>query len=126
MSRGGSRNWLIAYDIADPRRLGRVHRFLKALAIPVQYSLFVYQGSQFMLDHIMAGIAERIEPRADDVRAYHLPERCEVTMLGNQSLPDGIVLTAQGLDRLFRELTADAGESDGEDGFPTEFGSDED
>ena len=100
------RNWLIAYDIADPRRLGRVHRYLKNHAIPVQYSIFVLQGNQITLDRVLGGIAERIAPDADDVRAYHLPSRCEVAMLGMQHLPEGVVLGAHGLNRLLRELTA--------------------
>ena len=67
MSYSERRNWLIAY-IADPLRLGRVHRFLKRHAIPVQYSVFVFQGNQTTLDRILAGIVERIDTEADDVR----------------------------------------------------------
>ena len=107
MSLTQRRNWLIAYDIADPRRLTRVHRFLKRCAIPVQYSVFVFQGNQFMLERVLRGIARLIAPDADDVRAYHLPERCEVTMLGRQALPEGVVIGARGLHRLLRQLTAD-------------------
>jgi len=105
MSHSEKRNWLVAYDIADPRRLVRVHRYLKAHAIPVQYSIFVLQGNQMTLNRVLGGIAERIAPDEDDVRAYHLPNRCEVAMLGTQQLPDGVVLGAHGLDRLLRELT---------------------
>jgi len=100
------RNWLVAYDIADPRRLGRVHRYLKQHAIPVQYSVFVFQGNQYALDRVLSGIAARIDSEADDVRAYHLPGRCEVTMLGRQQLPEGVMVGAHGLDRLLRELTS--------------------
>ena len=32
--------YLIAYDIADPKRLSRVHRALKREGLPVQYSVF--------------------------------------------------------------------------------------
>jgi CRISPR-associated protein Cas2 len=88
------------------RRLGKVHRYLKGHAIPVQYSVFVFQGSEIALECVLSGIAARIEPGADDVRAYHLPARCEVTMLGRQQFPEGVVLGAHGLDRLLRELTA--------------------
>lgn len=106
MSYTEQRNWLIAYDIANPRRLARVHRYLKRYAIPVQYSVFVFQGTQMGLERVLGGIEERIAPKADDVRAYHLPDPCEVAMLGVQYLPDGVMLAAQGLDRLLRELTA--------------------
>ena len=105
MSYSEQRNWLIAYDIADPLRLGRVHRFLKRHAVPVQYSVFVFQGNQATLDGILSGIAERIDTDLDDVRAYHLPNRCEVTMLGNQHLPEGVMVCAHGLERLLRKLT---------------------
>ena len=73
--------------------------------MPVQYSIFVYQGNQFMLDRILEGITKLISPDADDVRAYHLPERCEVMVLGRQLFPEGVVLSVSGLDRLLRELT---------------------
>ena len=32
--------YLIAYDIADPKRLVKVHRTLKRQGLPVQYSVF--------------------------------------------------------------------------------------
>jgi CRISPR-associated protein Cas2 len=105
MSHTERRNWLIAYDIANPKRLLRVHRYLKKHAIPVQYSVFVLHGSQLSLENILAGISSLIAPEEDDVRAYHLPQRCEVTMLGRQSFPEGVMLAASGLDKLLRELT---------------------
>ena len=109
MSHRERRNWLVAYDIADPRRLARVHRFLKRRAIPVQYSVFVLHADTFTLKSVLDGIANLIAPVEDDVRAYHLPKRCEVAMLGNQSLPEGVALSGNGLDRLLHELTSDTG-----------------
>lgn len=111
MSHTELRNWLVAYDIADSRRLGRVHRYLKRHAIPVQYSVFVFHGSQLALEAVLDGIAELIAPKADDVRAYHLPNHCEVAMLGKQDLPEGVVVGSRGLDRLLRKLNEDEDES---------------
>lgn len=105
------RNWLIAYDIRSPRRLSKVHRCLKQHAIPVQYSIFVYHGNRAQLDRLLRDLASHIDATADDVRAYHLPERCEVHMLGRQSLPEGIMLGARGLDKLLRELTREGDSS---------------
>jgi CRISPR-associated protein Cas2 len=105
MSFSEQRSWLVAYDVANPRRLGRVHRYLKRHAIPVQYSVFVMRGNEWMLRQVLEGIEERIDPGEDDVRAYHLPNRCEVAMLGSQHLPEGIVLPVDGLNRLLHELT---------------------
>ena len=103
------RNWLIAYDIADPRRLRKVHSFLKQHAIPVQYSAFVLRGNQMQLDRVLSGIAARIKVTSDDVRAYHLPNRCEIAALGIQHLPEGILLPSHGLSRLLNALDQDAG-----------------
>ncbi len=108
MSHAERRNWLVAYDIADPRRLVRVHRFLKRRAIPVQYSVFVLHADTITLKSVLDGIANLIAPAEDGVRAYHLPKRCEVAMLGAQSLPDGVTFSGDGLDRLLHELTFDA------------------
>jgi|SRR5579884_2176310 len=100
------RSWLIAYDIADPRRLGRVHRFLKRHAIPVQYSAFVLQANQINLELVLSGIADRIDPACDDIRAYHVPNQCEVKALGRQHLPDGILLRPEQVGRLLRNSTS--------------------
>ena len=62
------RNWLIAYDIADPRRLQRVHRFLCRHAVPVQYSVFVARCSAAKLGSIRASLAKLVKNREDDVR----------------------------------------------------------
>ena len=105
MSYSEPRNWLVGYDIANHRRLGRVHRFLKRHAIPVQYSVFVLRGDQRALDRVYAEIAQIINPKEDDVRAYYLAERCEVTVLGSQHLPPGVLLPVKGLSGLLHELT---------------------
>lgn len=34
---------VVCYDIRCPKRLGRVHRYLKKRAIPLQYSVFLAQ-----------------------------------------------------------------------------------
>jgi len=107
MSYSEQRNWLVAYDIANPRRLARVHRYLKRHAIPAQYSVFVLRGNQIKLDRVLDGIAERIADDEDDVRAYYLPDRCEIAMLGLQYLPEGVVLGARALERLLRQVPSD-------------------
>lgn len=92
----GSNAWLIAYDIADPRRLGRVHRLLKTVAMPIQYSVFL----TWLNDRQLAGLVEqlraRINVREDDVRLYHLPAVTELTTLGKQWLPEGVQLLRDG------------------------------
>lgn len=86
------RNWLIAYDIADPRRLQRVHRFLSSQAVPVQYSVFATRSSPMKAGLIRAGLAAIIDEGEDDVRIYPVPEPADLTVFGKKALPDGLSL----------------------------------
>ncbi|OIP07940.1 MAG: CRISPR-associated endonuclease Cas2 [Betaproteobacteria bacterium CG2_30_68_42] len=84
--------WLIAYDIADPMRLARVHRYLKAVAMPVQYSVFLGWFSPREIDLLTRGLETRIDARRDDVRMYHLPSRTQLYRFGRQWLPERVFL----------------------------------
>ena len=84
------RNWLIAYDIADPRRLCRVHRFLSSQAVPVQYSVFATRLAPMKAGLIRAGLAEIIDEGEDDVRIYPVPEPANLTVFGKKALPEGL------------------------------------
>jgi CRISPR-associated protein Cas2 len=84
------RTWLIAYDIRDPERLRRVHRYLVKRAVPVQYSVFVTRATTHRIGTIKSGLADLIDRMCDDVRIYHVPERAEATVFGKQYLPHGI------------------------------------
>jgi CRISPR-associated endonuclease Cas2 len=81
---------IICYDIAHPRRLGRVFRFLKKCATPLQYSVFLFTGDDRQLDRCLAQAAQLIDPREDDLRAYPLPKRGFKARLGKAALPEGI------------------------------------
>lgn len=100
MSQRQQKNWLIGYDIRDPRRLQRVHKRLKAEGCSVQYSAFSVRADDQQLDALLAELSKLIDKRVDDVRAYHLPERCVVWTLGRQALPDGVQLHPHELARL--------------------------
>ncbi|MDO5679469.1 MAG: CRISPR-associated endonuclease Cas2 [Pelistega sp.] len=82
--------WLIAYDICDPRRLGRVHCLLKKEALAMQYSIFYYEGSTEDLKSLLQTIEVRINRKVDDVRAYPIPAKMQYNCLGKSTLPEGI------------------------------------
>ena len=62
--------YLIAYDIADPRRLQRVHRLLKRHALPVQESVFFFRGHEGRMCRVLDEVAELMNLREDDLRAW--------------------------------------------------------
>jgi CRISPR-associated protein Cas2 len=96
MALNETRTWLIAYDIADPRRLARVHRYLKSLAVPAQYSLWVATETARGVAGIRNRLAELIHPREDDVRIYQLPARTRIVHYGRRALPEGLLLVQAG------------------------------
>ena len=88
--------YLIAYDIADPKRLGQVARYLCQYAYRVQYSVFVASLSSYQLERLLFDLEEIIEPRWDDIRAYPLPSTGDVTLLGNQFFATDTLLAQNG------------------------------
>ena len=108
MSVSQRKTFLIAYDIADPRRLVRVHRCLKNYAVPVQYSVFLGLMSERELERALGEVAGLIDAEEDDVRAYPVPERCDAVTLGRQYLPEGVLLAEPG----WQSIAGEQGEED--------------
>ena len=94
--------WLVCYDIAEPRRLARVWRAVREFGVPLQYSVFWARLDNIGLGEALAAIATRIEPHADDVRLYPLPENVQITGLGRDVVPLGVDLGDPVLRRFRR------------------------
>lgn len=88
-----TQNWLIGYDITNPKRLGRVHRAMVNRATPIEYSIFLYIGSEKGLAECLATVNGLIDPKTDDVRCYPLPSRGLQERIGRATLPEGIQWT---------------------------------
>jgi CRISPR-associated protein Cas2 len=87
-------NFLLAYDIADPARLVRVHRKVRRHGIPLQYSVFLVPTTVPGLLELVDDLHALIDERVDDVRVYPLPATLEVVYYGRQALPEGVDLVA--------------------------------
>lgn len=96
------RCWIIAYDIAEPRRLRQVHSYLVKHAHALQYSVFLAVCTERQLERILAGLAGQIHHGLDDVRAYPLPDGAEPVCLGVMHASDFVLL--EGLDDTARGL----------------------
>ena len=94
--------WLACYDIAEPRRLARVWRAVREFGVPLQYSVYWARLDANGLNAALAEVAARIDPRADDVRFYPLPENVQITGLGRDVLPLGVDLGDPVLRRFRR------------------------
>ncbi len=98
--------WLLAYDICEPRRLRRVHRLMRKQGVAAQYSAFMVEANDDQITELLARLRSLIDTRVDDVRAYHLPQRCTVWSLGTQQWPQGISLTATNAAKLLLQASA--------------------
>ncbi len=84
---------LLAYDIADPRRLRAVAKIAEAHGVRLQRSLFVMPLSPAARARLLAALEETIDPRRDDVRLYPLPARPQWETMGRAFWPDGMWLS---------------------------------
>ena len=82
--------FIVCYDIGDPTRLRRLHRFLKRHAVPLQYSVFLFTGDDRQLERLLALAEGYIDAKVDDLRAYPLPARGLKAYIGKPTLPAGI------------------------------------
>ena len=101
--------WLACYDIAAPRRLARVWRAVREFGVPLQYSVFWARLDRAGLDAALKAVAARIDPRADDVRFYPLPENVQITGLGRDVMPLGVDFGDPVLRRFRRQAGPDGG-----------------
>jgi len=86
-------DWVIGYDIANPRRLAKVYRRMCAHATPMEYSVFLLVGTERTKERCLAEVAGIIDGKQDDVRCYPLPGRGFQARIGRASLPAGVTWT---------------------------------
>lgn len=84
------RNWIIGYDISDPRRLQHVYRAMLKHATPLEYSVFLLTGTERSRKRCLDELAALIDNDKDDLRCYPLPERGLQQRIGKATLPSGI------------------------------------
>ena len=84
--------FLVAYDVADDKRRTKVFKKLKGRGEAVQYSVFLFSGTEAQLQRCLDKLQALMDERYDDIRAYPLPQRGLRLVLGASPLPEGIVL----------------------------------
>lgn len=74
--------YLVAYDIADPRRLYRVHRFLLGWKIGGQKSFYECWLTPAELSAVLRELEGLIDADADRVHVFQLDPRMKPRLLG--------------------------------------------
>jgi CRISPR-associated protein Cas2 len=67
---------LITYDITDPKRLRRMHKFLKEYGLNTQKSVFECDIDDNALKSIRKFCREELDLDDDQVRIYKICSRC--------------------------------------------------
>ena len=80
--------YLVAYDIANPSRLSKIHRKLKSEGLAVQKSLFLVQGTEFRINQLLDHIASLMTLRKDDLRAYPIMHPSKIWTNGLNPMAD--------------------------------------
>ncbi len=62
--------YMVAYDVADPKRLNRVRYRLKKEGVTAQKSVFLVLGSEKFINRLLDRLTEIMDPKKDDLRAY--------------------------------------------------------
>ncbi len=76
-------NWLLCYDIADPKRLQKIHNRVSRQGLMVQYSVYYLHASEVQLEELLGGLKQLIQPGEDDIRVYPVPENPAARMEGH-------------------------------------------
>jgi len=66
--------FLVAYDIADTKRVIKLGRFLSKIGIRIEYSIFYVKASKDEMIEIAMKINDIIDAEMDDVRIYEIED----------------------------------------------------
>ena len=84
-------NYLVCYDVADKRRLGRVYCHMKGCGLHLQFSVFLCSLTWPEFRELKTGLAKLIDEANDDVRIYPLPKDGAIVALGRgDRVPEGV------------------------------------
>lgn len=86
-----SKHWsLIAYDIRCPRRLQKLHRFLRTEAYAIQESVFAWYGTEQAKLQLQARMLNFINAEQDDLRGYRMQAGSSIQLWGKSPFVEDI------------------------------------
>jgi CRISPR-associated protein Cas2 len=89
--------FLLCYDIANPKRLQKIHRVIKNYAVPIQYSVFLGRFTSKELKTLLSTLDGLIKSSEDDIRIYPLNRQPNIQTLGQYGLPPEALLEDSAL-----------------------------
>jgi CRISPR-associated protein Cas2 len=69
-------DFIIAYDIADVKRLRKIAKVVEKKAMRIQYSIYIfYDATQKELTSLLDAICKIYDEKYDDIRVYKVKNR---------------------------------------------------
>ena len=84
---------IICYDIADPRRLRKVHKLLKSESLYLQRSIYAYKGTRLELAQLKQKILTKIDLKEDLVWGYQMPKQAFLHYWGKSPFMEGVYIS---------------------------------
>ncbi|WP_448216481.1 CRISPR-associated endonuclease Cas2 [Endozoicomonas sp. 2B-B] len=82
--------WLICYDISCPRRLAKIHRYIRQEAFSLQRSVFYANLSRKDIENLVSNIQTLMDESTDDIRIIPARAGENIKWYGKPLLPEGI------------------------------------
>lgn len=73
-------NMIVAYDIADPKRIARVAKIILDYGVRVQKSIFEVTVNERIFAEMKARVEKVIVPEEDGIKYFPLCEKCSGTV----------------------------------------------
>lgn len=73
-------NMIVAYDIADPRRLAKIAKIMKDYGNRVQKSIFEISARGGVFNELRRRVEETIVPEEDGVKYFPVCQKCSGTV----------------------------------------------
>ncbi len=90
-----TKSWyLLAYDVADPKRLQRVHYYLRKHALAAQRSVFFLHATPVKLCEVLEAVTKRMRRDQDDLRAYPVEHPSRVWLSGQAAVKGALLQSA--------------------------------
>jgi len=69
-------DFIIAYDIADPKRLQKIGKLVEKEAMRIQYSVYIlYEASHEEVTKLLERVCALYDEAYDDIRVYKIKNR---------------------------------------------------
>ncbi len=87
-----SREYIVCYDIKEPARLQRIHRYVADKAEFMQFSVYRLSADQAQLKEFVSVLNALICQKSDDVRIYPLSPAIKFETWGREHCIAGVSL----------------------------------